>query len=89
MKVQINHKYKYLKHKYVFQIFSSIFIVKLYIKYIFKFSISTLNIQFYINKKISQFCFKTLDLISDISKPNPYNMNRNNMNEIEIIYIYI
>ena len=53
MKVQINHKYKYLKHKYVFQIFSSVFIVKLYIKYIFKFSISTLNIQFYINKKIS------------------------------------
>ena len=25
------------------------------------------------------FCFKILDLTSDISKPNPYNLNRNNI----------
>ena len=30
--IQINHKYKYVKHKYVLQIFSFIFIVKLYKK---------------------------------------------------------
>ena len=31
-KVQITRKYKYLKHKYLLQIFNSIFILKLYLK---------------------------------------------------------